>query len=247
MSFLRSLLAPPRFDDYDYAPEDAWLDAAFLRDEQALGVHGLVSSPTVQFGGRIPRDKIGTWCAEVPGADRRGAPVLNLKGLIVHWDASNPTLLRPWPAKDIVVNGRKAGKTKKGAVITAVPGPLCNWGLPLVGSMTWVATGRANHAGLGDPAVDHAVDTRTLHAGKSAKSTAGSGGRYAGIEVASSGDPKKPFTTKQVDQIEHLVDDLRRVYGPGFVILDHARRSSDRKVDVIAYRKSIPSLRYLAA
>lgn len=242
---LRTLLLPPRFDDFDYCPEDGFLDAAFVEDEKLLGVHGLVSSPTVPFGGRIPRDKVGKWCASVPGADRRGAPTMNPKGLIIHWDASNPTLLRPWPAKDIVTNGRAAGRSKTGAVISAVPGPLCNWGLPLVGLMTWVATGRANHAGLGDPAVDHAVDTRTLGPGRSGKSTVGSGGRYVGIEVASSGDPKKPFTVNQIEQIEHLVDDLRRCYGPGFVVLDHARRSSDRKVDVIAYRSLIPSLKYL--
>lgn len=247
MSFLGQLLLPPRFDDYDYCPDDEFLDTAFALDELTFGAHGLVSS--LKHRGRLPLNEISPWLdyKSVPQYDKLGAPVMiDDFAIMVHWDASNPTLLRPWPAKPILVNGRAAGIAKNGAHISAVPGPLANLGLPLTGTMAAVATGRANHPGLGDPLVDAAVAARTIGRGKSGKSTTGAGGRYLGIEVASSGDPKRPFTKDQIDQLEQFFSDCTRFLGRKPVVIDHARRSSDRKIDVIAYRSAVPSLRYLA-
>lgn len=244
MGRVLDLLTGGRFDDFDFAEDDAFLDNAFSLDEMTLGAHGLVSA--VPHGGRIPWDEIlGTSVAYSPGWDKRGAPVMQPLAWMIHWTGSHPSLLRPAPDLWLVRDGRPAGKG-----VTAVPGPLANLYLDYRGRTTVLASGRANHAGLGDPAVDAAIRNGTLRAGKSGKSTTGAGGTLIGIEVANSGDPKQPLTPEQVRELVRLDRKIRDAYLWGTAphhTLDHARRSSDRKIDLITARRQVPPLNYLAA
>lgn len=237
MSFLDRIL-PPRFDDFDLAPDDAFLDTAFSLDELTLGAHGLVSA--VPHGGRIPWDEIAPWATFESGWDKRGAPVMNPKGQIVHWTASKPSTLRPAPAFIICRDGRPAGKG-----VTAVPGPLCNAHIAWTGKVTILASGRANHAGVGDQSLLPLLAAGKLTPGKPGKDTGGCGGSIIGYEVEHPGDAT-PYPPAVLASIERLTRAVSTYYKwlPQQT-LDHARWTR-RKIDCISHRREIACLRWLA-
>ena len=240
MTALLDRLLPGHFDDFDFAPDDLLFDRWASDDEVALGRLGLVG--TLPHGGRIPWHEILPWAVFDPGWDRRGAAVMDPWAFMYHWTASKPSWARPAPALKIVREGRPD-----------VPGPLAHLHLSWRAQTTVIASGRANHAGLGDPAVLEAIrlghNPATL--AKVKKSTASSGGRFIGIEVEHSGDKNVPLTPAMVAELARIDNAIRTHYAWSMAAtwrsIDHARWAPDRKVDVIPFRATIPALRYLAA
>lgn len=232
-------ILPGSFGDFDLAaPDDDWLDAAFLTDEALLGVHGLVSK--VPHGGRIPWEQITPWAKFVPGWEVRGAPVMDPVAWMIHWTASKPSKLRPAPAFKIVLNGRPD-----------VSGPLSQLYLDWSGQLWVMASGRANHAGLGNADVRTALLNGTLAARTvRTKSTVGSGGMLIGIEVEHSGDPHVAYPANVLAELVRIDRALRTFYGWGSRpnrTIDHARWAPDRKIDCISHRAEISPLRWLNA
>lgn len=238
MNLLDRIL-PGSFGDFDLpALDDAWLDSAFAHDEQLLGARGLVS--TVPNGGRIPWEQITPWAKFVPGWSTRGAPVMRPVAWMIHWTASKPSKLRPAPAYKIVLNGRPD-----------VPGPLSQLYLDWSGQLWVMASGRANHAGLGDPAVRDALVHGSLTARQpKGKSSVGSGGLLIGIEVEHSGDPQVPYPAPVLAELVRIDRAIRAHYGWGAMparTIDHARWAPDRKIDCVSHRREIVPLRWLIA
>jgi hypothetical protein len=193
------LFARSTFDDFDYAPDDDWLDQAFRVDESVGGIHGLIGSTALPA--RIPLDKIlAPMVADkrvkfVAGWETRGAPVMgSMAGWLNHWTAGTPSTLRPNPSLGICTNGRAAGKG-----VSAVPGPLCNIYIGLT-DLHVVASGRANHPGMG-----HQPLLAELRAGRlplvsaalrKLPDTGGAGGAFGGTELEAPGNGK-PITWRQ--------------------------------------------------
>lgn len=238
---LLDLFRRPVFGDYDYAPEDEWLDHAFRADENTGGIHGLVGA--VPGAGRIPWPKIlaGAPAANVPvkwvpGYETRGAPVMDPIAQMIHWDASNPSPTRPDPALGICTNGRAAGKG-----VTAVPGPLCNAYVGLT-AIHVVASGRANHPGKGwTPLLDQ-IRRGQPYRDRNKPSMGGAGGAFIGYEVAGNG--KQRFTPEQERMLRFLTGAVAGHYhwGPERTI-DHMCWAADRKIDVQSVYGSLGAMR----
>ncbi len=232
-------ILPGRFDDFDFAPDDHHFDRWGLDDEISLGRLGLVA--TLPHGGRIPFNTIfGATVDYEPGWDRRGAPVMDPWAFMYHWTASKPSWARPSPALKIVRDGRPD-----------VSGPLSQLHVSWRGRTTVIASGRANHAGLGDPAVLEAlrVGRDVAKLPKVKKSTVGSGGRLIGVEVEHPGDAT-PYPAAVLAELARIDFNLRRFYGWQAVpyrSIDHARWAPDRKIDCVSHRSEIAALRYLIA
>jgi hypothetical protein len=223
------------FADFDApAPDDDWLDNAFLLDELAGGLHGLVAQ--VPWRGRIRWDVILPDAEFVPGWEVRGAPVMAPIATLVHWTAAKPSLLRPAPSKAICIDGRDS-----------IPGPLCHVLVSYTGVPIVIASGRANHAGIGDQSVLTAIKGGFLAPHQPGVDTGGSGGAFAGVEVENDGTA--PLTAKQLVTIARIDAGMRAQYHWGATpdrSLDHARFTR-RKIDLVRHRASVPCLKWLTA
>ncbi|RPK76604.1 N-acetylmuramoyl-L-alanine amidase [Streptomyces sp. ADI97-07] len=93
-----------------------------------------------------------------------------------------------------------------------LPGPLCHGMIAKDGRVHLVGYGRANHAGLGDPAVLSAVVAeRALPADTTASTD---GNRYFyGFECENLGDGKDPWPEAQLDAIARVAAALCRAHG----------------------------------
>jgi hypothetical protein len=78
-----------------------------------------------------------------PGWATRGAPTMNPRGVIAHHTASSPKQSNR-SVFDLLVRGRVGPLDDP-----KVPGPLCHLALTRAGGWRVIATGKANHAGVG--------------------------------------------------------------------------------------------------
>lgn len=220
---LRDLFRPSTFKDFDYSPDDEFLDHAFKLDEK-LRSPQLTSQ--VLNGGRIPwNDIIPLLPSNIsvvfePGWNTRGAPVMSPIGQFCHWTAGRPTAKNPAPSLSICINGR-----------TGIPGPLCNCMIDYNGVIHVISSGRANHAGTGDQSVLNLVRNHKDLNGKPGPDTGGSGGSFIGYEIEHSG--KGAFQAKQIEAVTQLIRATAMNYGwqPELNTIDHARWTR-RKIDI---------------
>lgn len=218
------------FDDGDVADDDNFLDDAFGQDESLGGIHGLVGGTA----GRIPFKTILPTATFLPGYEKRGAPVMNPTGLMIHWTASRPSAKNPAGSLPICRDGR-----------TGIPGPLCQIHIDFNGKITVIASGRANHAGKGDQSILAALKAGTLKPGRPGPDTGGSGGAFIGIEVEHSGDQKVPYPPAVLASIELVASSIKKHYGWNeHHVIDHARWTR-RKIDCVWARPVIKSLAWL--
>ena len=241
MGRVLDLLTGGRFDDFDFAEDDAFLGQRVLarRDDPRRARPRLGRAAR---GHPLGRD-LGTSVAYSPGWDKRGAPVITAARVDDPLDRLASVAAPPRPDLWLVRDGRPADKG-----VTAVPGPLANLYLDYRGRTTVLASGRANHAGLGDPAVDAAIRNGTLrreerqvddwrwwHAH-----------RHRGRELRR---PEAAAHPEQVRELVRLDRKIRDAYlGERRRITRWiTRRSSDRKIDLITARRQVPPLNYLAA
>lgn len=203
----------PGAEPGDFAPDDDFLDASAWLEEgvpHLRDAHTLLGSATGPgvLAGRIQWAKVLAGYVDkvvyVPGWQTRGAPVMSaqLAAFLWHWTAAKPSLLRPSPSLKICTDGRPAGKG-----VTAVPGPLVQGLVAFDGVLYVIASGRANHAGMGHQALLERMRKGLPPAGTAAQlglaDTGGSGGALAGFEIEHSGDgsPLTPAQLKTIGQI----------------------------------------------
>ncbi|MFJ3835247.1 N-acetylmuramoyl-L-alanine amidase [Streptomyces sp. NPDC090054] len=106
-----------------------------------------------------------------------------------------------------------------------LPGPLCHGVIGKDGTLHLVGYGRANHAGLGDPAVLAAVRAEgPLPA--VAEATTDGNRHFYGFECENLGDGKDPWPPEQVDAIVRVCAALCRAHGWGTIgdtsVIGHA-------------------------
>lgn len=218
----RTLYNQPDFSDYDYCEEDAYLD-------QLSEVPELLKA--VPNGGRVPWRNI---VALMPASERskvvyekgfetRGAAVLTPIGQMCHWTAGSPSVSRPFPSLSICINGR--GQP------SPVPGPLCNALIGYDGSIHIIASGRANHAGVGDKNLLTTLrDHKDLN-GSPGRDSGGSGGLLIGYEIEFNG--LGTFSPAEITSVTSMIRATAIHYGwkPEQTTIDHARWTR-RKVDI---------------
>jgi hypothetical protein len=208
------------FGDFDYAPGDDFLDRQFAAAEVGLGLLSAVPS-----GGRIPwrtilapLDRLGLVDWE-PGWAVRGAPVMNEIGVLNHWTAGLNALR-------IVRDGRPD-----------VRGPLSHLYPSRAGRLVVVASGRANHAGVGHQPLlaewrAHRYDARTAQQ-RGLADTGGAGGALIGIEVEARGNGD-PMPAGQVDVFTRSLALIAAHYEwPVSAVCLHHAMWTKRKVDYL--------------
>ncbi|MCD2461988.1 N-acetylmuramoyl-L-alanine amidase [Streptomyces sp. MBT42] len=103
-----------------------------------------------------------------------------------------------------------------------LPGPLCHGVIAKDGTVHLVGSGRANHAGAGDPSVLQAIITETygerppaprFHQGSTGAVDGNS--RFYGFECINLGDGKDPWPAEQLLAIERVSAALCRAHGWG--------------------------------
>ncbi|MEU8758087.1 peptidoglycan-binding protein [Streptomyces sp. NPDC048659] len=103
-----------------------------------------------------------------------------------------------------------------------LPGPLCHGVIAKDGSVHLVASGRANHAGGGDPSVLQAVITETYgdrppvpRAHQGSPGAVDGNARFYGFECVNLGNGTDPWPTAQLEAIERVSAALCRAHGWG--------------------------------
>jgi hypothetical protein len=186
-------------------------------------------------GGRIPFDKIlpkNDKIVYVDGWEKRGAPVMQPIANLWHWTAAKASLQIPAPCLNICTNGR-----------AGIPGPLCHALIGYDGKIYIIASGRANHAGVGAQMVLAEMKRNeapiATAAKRGLKNTGGSGGSLIGIEIEHPGD-KTPLTQAQLDSIGLFAHSVAVYYKLG----DNAAAAwthtdwTSRKIDLDADKKA---------
>lgn len=161
----------------------------------------------------------------VPGWATRGSAVMNPTANLWHWTAGKPSASRPSPSLNICVNGR-----------SGIPGPLCHGLIDLNGVLHVIASGRANHAGVGNQGLLVRMKANQWPAGSAAKlrlpDTGGSGGALTGWEIENDGT--KPLSDAQVVTCAQMASCCSDVLGYGdaqAVGWDH-QAWTKRKIDL---------------
>ncbi|MFS8200469.1 N-acetylmuramoyl-L-alanine amidase (plasmid) [Streptomyces sp. CWNU-52B] len=93
-----------------------------------------------------------------------------------------------------------------------LPGPLCHGVIAKDGRVHLVGYGRANHAGLGDDDVLHAVVAETSLPAANEANTDGNA-RFYGFECENLGDGKDPWPAEQLLAIERVAAAICRAHG----------------------------------
>jgi hypothetical protein len=192
----------------DFAPDDSWLDeVAWAQESADHAALGIFAAPR----GRLPlakykqlAPKYGLTFTVAPGAELRGAPVMQPVAHLHHWTASRPSTKNPAPALRICIDGR-----------ADLDGPLSNWHVDFLGRATFLATGRANHAGRGHQALLDRMRAGLPPKGHAAKlrlkDTGGFGGALIGTEIEHSG--KGELTWAQIVTVARLDRMLAEAHG----------------------------------
>ena len=98
---------------------------------------------------------------------------------------------------------------------STLPGPLCHGVITKSGTVYLVSSGRANHAGSGDPDVLNAVIAESYGANPPADNQASVDGnaRFYGFECVNLGDGKDPWPAAQVDAMVRAAAAICKHYG----------------------------------
>ncbi|MCT9090580.1 peptidoglycan-binding protein [Streptomyces sp. ASQP_92] len=116
-----------------------------------------------------------------------------------------------------------------------LPGPLCHGVIAKDGTVYLISSGRANHAGGGDPGVLAAVvDERSLPATHKHEGSAGAAdgnSHFYGFECVNLGDGKDPWPAAQLDAIERVSAAICRAYGWSAASVIGHKEWSDWKSD----------------
>ena len=217
----------------DFAPGDDWLDD--VDDHAAIRLFATSTLENVVAGriqwravlGTVPElDKV---TKHVNGWEKRGRPVMASTGLATlhHWTAGRPSVKNPAPSLNICINGREG-----------IPAPLIHLLVDYNGTLHVVASGRANHAGVGHQELLAERIRKGLAPAGSARSlrlgnTGGSGGSLVGVEIEHSGD-KSPLMIGQIRTLGWLT----RAFTLGLGMNEaqaarwHHKAWTDRKVDI---------------
>lgn len=212
----------------DQAVDDDFLDKQAWREESGgPALFALAARPGMVAGGRVAWREVFKGVPNVvymTGWEKRGAPVLAPVGVLWHWTAGKPTAKRTAPSLQICINGRPD-----------VPGPLVQLLVGSDGVIYVIASGRANHAGLGHQPLLKRIREGLPPAG-SAKAlglanTGGSGGALIGVEVENDG--KAPFTAAQLVAIGNITKAVRLRLGFNDAQAGawHHRAWTNRKID----------------
>lgn len=216
----------------DVAPDDAWLDS--IDDGAALRLFAGQALANV-VGGRIRWTKVLETVPElalrtsyINDWESRGRPVMSGSGLAAlwHWTAGRPSAKNPAPSLNICINGR-----------SDVPGPLVQLFIDANGKLYVIASGRANHAGIGNKELIPRFLGGLPPAGSAAElklaNTGGSGGTLVGIELEHRGD-SSPLTAEQLRTLGMLSVAFRKGLdmNEAQAIRWHHKAWTDRKVDI---------------
>ncbi|MEU2181089.1 peptidoglycan-binding protein [Streptomyces thermolilacinus] len=119
-----------------------------------------------------------------------------------------------------------------------LPGPLCHGVITKDGTVHLVGSGRANHAGGGDPSVLQAVITETYgarppvpRAHQGSPNAVDGNARFYGFECVNLGDGADPWPPAQLDAIERASAALCRAHGWGAKSVIGHLEWSDHKSD----------------
>ncbi|MER5886240.1 N-acetylmuramoyl-L-alanine amidase [Streptomyces sp. NPDC001941] len=126
-----------------------------------------------------------------------------------------------------------------------LPGPLCHGVIAKDGTVHLIGYGRANHAGLGDPAVLDAVKAEGPLPPVGEPVTDGNRHFY-GFECENMGDGKDPWPPAQVDAIVRVCAALCRAHGWGAAggtsVIGHAEWQTG-KIDPLGPGITMPGVR----
>lgn len=118
-----------------------------------------------------------------------------------------------------------------------LPGPLCHGMIAKDGRVHLVGYGRANHAGLGDPDVLHAVAAETALPADN-QATVDGNAHFYGFECENLGDGKDPWPEAQLDAIERVSAAICRHHGwTARSVIGH-REWQPGKVDPLGFTMS---------
>ncbi|MEU8616676.1 peptidoglycan-binding protein [Streptomyces sp. NPDC048623] len=144
------------------------------------------------------------------------------------WRTHNRNQVGAWgPVSGVMIHHTVSSGTASSVALcydgyAGLPGPLCHGVIAKDGSVHLIASGRANHAGGGDPSVLQAVVSETYgvrppvpreHQGSAGAVDGNS--RFYGFECINLGNGTDPWPAEQLDAIERVSAALCRAHGWG--------------------------------
>ncbi|MFI8817451.1 MULTISPECIES: peptidoglycan recognition protein family protein [unclassified Streptomyces] len=145
-----------------------------------------------------------------------GAHVVEVPG----WRTRNRNHKGPWgPVNGVMIHHTVTTGTDASVRLcrdghSALPGPLCHGVIDKAGTVHLIATGRANHAGLGDDDVLRAVIAEKRLPADNEANTDGNRHFY-GFECVNLGDGRDPWPAEQVEAIARAAAGICRAHGWG--------------------------------
>lgn len=168
------------------------------------------------------------------------------------WETHNRNGHGGWaPINGVMIHHTGGVAPSDGNVVwtgrTGLPGPLCHSYLAKIGVCTMISSGRANHAGGGDPAVLSAVINETAlpkpHYGEGDAGAADGNAHFYGLEISNLGDGKDPYPLVQTDQAIRWAAAICRHYGwTQRSVIGHKEWSdqkTDPSFDMTAFRSAV--------
>lgn len=191
----------------EWCPADDLYDAQTVAPLSLLSPRLTTAKAPFLVDGRIMWDLALAGVPKITYVDgwrHRGNPTMDPFANLWHHTAGKPTDRRPAPSLAICVNGRPD-----------VSGPLCAGLIALDGTGYIIASGRANHAGMGHKELLADVKRGrpprgTAHA-LGLRDTGGNGGAFVGWEIENDG--KRPYTSAQMNTIANIAKATRHRLG----------------------------------
>ncbi|WP_326678504.1 N-acetylmuramoyl-L-alanine amidase [Streptomyces sp. NBC_01237] len=137
-----------------------------------------------------------------------------------NWRTHNRNHKGPWgPVNGVMIHHTVTQGTAHTVELcraghSALPGPLCHGVIDKAGTVHLIASGRANHAGLGDDDVLRAVIAEKRLPADNEANTDGNRHFY-GFECVNLGDGRDPWPAEQVEAIARAAAGICRAHGWG--------------------------------
>ncbi|MFD3790772.1 N-acetylmuramoyl-L-alanine amidase [Streptomyces cyaneofuscatus] len=146
-----------------------------------------------------------------------GARVVEVDG----WRTRNRNHKGPWgPAHGVMIHHTVSTGTDGSVRLcrdghATLPGPLCHGVIAKDGAVHLIASGRANHAGLGDDDVLRAVIAEAAQLPPDNEANTDGNRHFYGFECVNLGDNRDPWPAEQVEAIARAAAGICRAHGWG--------------------------------